>query len=43
MYILFAGSTVFGDAGQASISLNQWPSAFADAPNNEMATSYVSK
>ncbi|KAJ9118115.1 hypothetical protein QFC22_004015 [Naganishia vaughanmartiniae] len=33
---------VFGDAGQVPISLNQWGPIFADAPNNEMPTGYVS-
>ncbi|KAJ9116758.1 hypothetical protein QFC20_000694, partial [Naganishia adeliensis] len=33
---------LFGDAGQVPISLNQWGPIFADAPQNEMPTGYVS-
>lgn len=36
-------SAVFGDAGQVPISLNQWGPIFADAPNNQMPTGYVSQ
>jgi hypothetical protein len=32
------GITVFGDAGQVPVSLNQWGPIFTDAPQNEMPT-----
>ena len=34
------GITVFGDAGQVPVSLNQWGPIFTDAPQNEMPTGY---
>lgn len=39
-YDAYPSTTVFGDAGQAPVSLNQWGPIFTDAPQNEMPTGY---